>query len=77
MQTARIHVMIMHLARIFLVVSIAHVIMASLAMGQNVLISTNARLIEITVIPMQSVPTVLVHSHVPVELDSLVMVSHV
>ena len=77
MQTDLIHVMKMLLVRIFPVVSIALVIMVSLVTDQNALILMNAHPIEITVTQMPNAQIVLVHSHVPVELDSPVMVSHV
>jgi hypothetical protein len=76
-RTDHIHVMKMLLVQIYPVVSIALVIMVSLVMDQNALTSMNVHPIEITVTPMPNAQIVLAHLHVPVELDSPVMVSHV
>ena len=76
-RTDHIHVMKMLLVQIYPVVSIALVIMVSLVMDQNALTSMNVHQIEITVTPMPNAQIVLAHSHVPVELDSPVTVSHV
>ena len=75
--TVLIRVMKMLLVQIFLVVSIALVITVSLVTDQNALTSMSVPPIEITVTQMPNAQIVLVHSHVPAELDSPVMVSRV